>query len=473
MAGFDWACWWTLVLDAAAAPARDPAAARLATHGRLEALLQAAARAPYLASRLGARPAGGWRLRDLPTLTKTELMSHFDDCVTVPGLRLNELRAFTSDRRAIGQAFRDRYAVWRSSGSSGEPGLFVHDEHALAVYDALESTRRTCHRPLARLLDPFLASERIAFVGALDGHFTGIASFERLRRLNPWLRPRLRALSLLQPPSDLDRALDDFDPTMLFTYPTTAVLLAEECRRGRLRGRPREIWTGGETLTPPMRRFVAETFGCPVGNEYGASEFPPLATECRCGAMHVCADWAILESVDANGEAVAPGTWGDHCLLTNLANHAQPLIRYELDDRVAISPSRCACGSAMPVIEVAGRRDDLLRLGPAGAAAVLLSPMALTTVLEDEAQLLDFQLVQRGPTRLELRCRDDGMQARRQLRRGREVLARHLREQGAPSTEISLRPGAPPLSEASGKFKRVLACAAVDAPGRAAHATGS
>ncbi|MGN6528621.1 MAG: phenylacetate--CoA ligase family protein [Burkholderiaceae bacterium] len=473
MAGFDWARWWTLVLDAAAAPMRDPAAARIVVQGRLEALLQAAARAPYLASRVGARPAGGWRLGDLPTFTKTELMSHFDDCVTVPGLRLSELRAFTSDRRAIGQAFRDRYAAWVSSGSSGEPGLFVHDERALAVYDALESTRRACRRPLARLLDPLLAGERIAFVGALDGHFTGIASFERLRRLNLWLRPRLRALSLLQPLSDLDKALDDFDPTMLFTSPTTAVVLAEESRRGRLRGRPREIWTGGETLTPAMRRFVADTFGCPVANEYGASEFPPLATECRCGAMHVCADWAILESVDADGQAVAPGTWGERCLLTNLANHAQPLIRYELDDRVAISPSRCACGSAMPVVEVAGRRDDLLRLGAPGAAVVLLSPMALTTLLEDEAQLLDFQVVQHGPDRLELRCRDDGMQARRRLRRGREVLARHLRSQGAPSTEISLRPGTPPVSEASGKFKRVLAGADVDLAGRAARAIGS
>lgn len=32
-------------------------------------------------------------------------------------------------------------------------------------------------------------------------------------------------------------------------------------------------------------------------------------------------------------------------LLTNLANHAQPILRYNLGDRIAVNPEPCACGS--------------------------------------------------------------------------------------------------------------------------------
>jgi len=50
-------------------------------------------------------------------------------------------------------------------------------------------------------------------------------------------------------------------------------------------------------------------------------------------------------------------------LLTNLANHVQPLIRYDLGDRIMVHEARCGCGSFLPVIELQGRDDDTLWLG--------------------------------------------------------------------------------------------------------------
>jgi len=453
MAPFDWAHWWSLAADAATA-ARGGAAGLESRRGqRLEALLEAARRAPYIAARLGPRPRDGWRLEALPTFTKAELMAHFDDCVTDARVRWQATQRFLSDRVSPGTPFLEHFGLWHSSGSSGEPGVFVSDAQALAVYDALESVRRPCRRPAARLLDPFMTGERIAFVGAIEGHFAGIASFERLRRLNPWLAPRLHALSILQPIEALVAALDEVRPSVVFTYPSTAVILAEESRRGRLAARPAEIVTGGETLTPGMRRFVGDAFGCPVGSEYGASEFLPLAMECRLGALHLNADWAILEPADASGRPVPAGTRGSCCLLTNLANHLQPLIRYRLDDSVTILAQACRCGSALPAIEVLGRSDDLLRLGREG---VLLSPMALTTVLEDEAGLFDFQLVQQAGNLLELRCRHDDADDRHSLARACDVLRAWLHEQGVKDVEVRSCHRAPQQTGASGKLKRVI-----------------
>ena len=84
-------------------------------------------------------------------------------------------------------------------------------------------------------------------------------------------------------------------------------------------------------------------------------------------------------------------------MLTNLANQVQPLIRYDLGDRVTFRELPCTCGSHLPVIDVSGRCDATLRLGAARHSVQVL-PLALSTVLEEEAGLFDFQLIQHGPT---------------------------------------------------------------------------
>jgi phenylacetate-coenzyme A ligase PaaK-like adenylate-forming protein len=383
-------------------------------------------------------------------------MSRFDDWVTDPAIRLPDVQAFVADRTRIGEAFLGRYAVWESSGSSGHPGLFLHDAAALAVYDALEALRRPSARPSQRLLDPMFLTERIAYVGATGGHFASAATLERLRRLNPVLAPRLRSLSFLQPLPALVAELDAFQPTILSSYPSAAVILAEERLAGRLRASPLEIWTGGETLTQAMRSFLREAFACPVSNDYGASEFLALASECPHGRLHLNSDWAILESVRDDGTPAAPGEPGTRCLLTNLANHVQPLIRYDLGDRLRFHDRPCACGSPFPVVDVAGRADDTLRLGQ-GARAVSVSPLAVSTVLEDDAGLFDFQLVQRGPRRLELTTRLRGPAALQDLHRGRDALQAFIDEQGARGVSIRCRCVEPIRQGESGKIKRVVA----------------
>ena len=114
-------------------------------------------------------------------------MDHFDDWVTDPQLKLSELRAFTADPERIGEPYLGKYLVWESSGTSHQPGIFVQDAQTMAVYDALESLRRSAPRPLQRWLDPLSLTERIAFVGATNGHFASFVSMQRLRELNPWL----------------------------------------------------------------------------------------------------------------------------------------------------------------------------------------------------------------------------------------------------------------------------------------------
>lgn len=447
------------VVAEVAVATRASAASLAATRARrLVALLaHAAAHSPRYRRVLAGRDPATVRLEDLPVARKAELMGDFDGWVTDPALSLPALRRFVADPANIAADFLGRYTVWESSGSTGEPAIFMEDVQAMAVYDALEALRRPVVRPLDRLFDPWALSERIAFVGATDGHFASTVSVERLRRLQPGLAQRLVGMPFLQPLPALCAELDAFGPTVVATYPSAAVLLAEERQAGRLKAAPREICTGGETLSAASRAFVGQAFGCPVVNSYGASEFLSLAFECPRGRLHLNSDWAILEAVDAHGQAVPPGKAGVTTLLTNLANHLQPLIRYDLGDRVTLLEEGCPCGSHLPGIEVQGRDDDTLCLaGAAGMAPVKVVPLAVSTVLEEEAGLFDFQLVQQGVHDLLLKTGGRGLQAARNLRKARAVLAAFLEGQGARGIRIHCRAGEGADRGRSGKIRRVI-----------------
>ncbi|MDP9927963.1 phenylacetate--CoA ligase family protein [Variovorax paradoxus] len=441
----------------------------LAAHASEEALCRR--RASRLASLLGAAAAGSAlyrrvlagrdpaavRLEDLPVANKTDLMADFKSWVADPALDPDGLRRFVADRANIAEPYLDRYMVWESSGSTGEPGLFVQDAAAMAVYDVLEAMRRPVLRPLQRWLDPWGLAERIAFVGATGGHFASTVSVERLRRLQPGLAERLRSFSFLQPIDALVAELNAFAPTVLTTYPSAAVLLAHERRSGRMTASPHEIWTGGEGFSPARRTFVKSAFGCPVANSYGASEFLSLAFECAGGVLHLNSDWAILEPVDARGHAVPMGQAGATTLLTNLANHVQPLIRYDLGDRVTLLATPCACGSSLPAIEVKGRDDDTLVFrGDHGAPPVKIVPLAVSTVLEEEAGLFDFQLVQQAPGDLLLRTGRHGTDAQAMLQKARKMLLAYLAAQGASGVHVHCRVGESASCGPSGKMKRVV-----------------
>jgi len=121
--------WWTRHGGAGAVDA--------ASAERLSSLLDfAREHSPHYRDRWRHVPKGA-PLEAYPVVTKRELMADFDRWVTDPRLKRAGVEAFLADRARIGARHLGRYAVWKSSGSSGEPGIFVQDGAALATYDAL------------------------------------------------------------------------------------------------------------------------------------------------------------------------------------------------------------------------------------------------------------------------------------------------------------------------------------------------
>lgn len=398
----------------------------------------------------------GARFFDLPPVQKSELMAGFADWVIDPAITLESVSAHLHQLDNIAQLYLDRYLVWESSGSSGVPGIFIQDAASMQVYDAIESLRITPAESFQRLCNPLWIGQRLAFVGATNGHFASNVTFERLRRNLPFLGRSMQTFSILQPLGALVSELEDFAPTILATYPSTALQLACLAERHELAIHPIEIWTGGERLSQAARQKIKQVFRCRVRASYGASEFLPIARECEAGHLHVNADWVLLEPVDRHYRPVAEGELSDTVLLTNLVNTVQPLIRYDLQDSVRMTYDRCDCGTHLPTIEVEGRRDDMLRLQDSHGESLLLSPMAITTVLEEQAGVFDFQLIQKTNHKfsLYLGCGEDHSSGA--MHRCQSALSAYFKGQGAQDIELEIEPLSVHCIERSGKTKRVV-----------------
>jgi phenylacetate-CoA ligase len=432
---------------------------------RLTALLSAAVRGSALyRERLQGMEPGATALAALPVLSRAELMGRFDDWVTDPLLKLGELQDFVKDPQRIGEPYLGKYMVWESSGTSHQSGVFVQDAKTMAVFDALEALRRSAPRPLQRWLDPLLLSERVAFVGATTGHFASAVTTQRLRQLNPWLANSMRCFSIFQSTAALVEALNAFSPTVLATYPSLAALLADEAIRGTLHCMPKEVWTGGETLSVAVRKKIEAALGCTVRNNYGASEFMSIGWECKLGQMHVNADWVILEPVDDQGRLTPVGKLSHTTLLTNLANHVQPLIRYDMGDQIALQPEHCGCGLSLPCIEVQGRCDDALVMAGSKGRSVTLLPLALTTVLEDDAGVFDFQVCQKDERTVVLKLELCGHQGDLAMARCLSALQAFAANQGVASLRVVGELGQTFDRGRSGKSRRVVACSPENRP---------
>jgi phenylacetate-CoA ligase len=402
-------------------------------------------------------PQHGLTLVDLPVATRRQLMARFDDWVTDARIHRVDVEAFLADRTHIGDCYRNRYLVWKSSGTSGEPGIYVQDEEALTTYDALIGIQlQTAQVAGSYAWGVLSQGGRAALVAATGDHFASIASWQHIRSGSPMVNSR--AFSIMDPLDQLVSELNGYQPAFLASYPTMLSQLAAEQGAGRLRIAPTCLWSGGEYLAPAVRTQIERAFECTLINEYGASECMSIAFGCSEGWLHVNADWVVLEPVDAAYRPTPPGEPSHTVLLTNLANRVQPIIRYDLGDSIVTKVGGCACGSPLPAIRAEGRHDDVLTMLDADGRAVSLLPLALTTIIENATDLHRFQLVQKAPDRLALRLeRGDAVDSPHAWSAAAAALRRYLAGQSLANVDVVLDPHPPKADARSGKLREVIA----------------
>jgi phenylacetate-CoA ligase len=288
---------------------------------------------------------------DLPILSKATMMESFDDLVTDRSLRLAELEAYLRDRPQEPR-FHRRYVVLATSGSTGRRGVFVFD-------------RKEWIRAMASIARPILWVERqnpgrrapraAIIASGAPWHYSA-----RIGASLGDILPSLR-LDAGAPIDDLVRELNRWQPAAIAIYPSTLSLLADKQLAGELRIPLAHIASSAELLTAEVRDKAREVWGAQVRDTYGATEYAPLASECEQGQMHLLEDGALIEAVDAAGRPVPEGEIGERLLLTVFRRFTQPLIRYEISDRIRITKEFCPCGRPYRVMkQIEGRIEDTL-----------------------------------------------------------------------------------------------------------------
>jgi phenylacetate-CoA ligase len=300
-------------------------------------------------------------IRDLPFLSKQPLMEHFDAAVTDARLKRKELEQWIEENRDPCENFRNDFIVIHSSGSSGNIGIFVHDQIAWQIANSTMVGR------LPKPENYPAGKTRVAFFCATHGHFGGVSTAMRM----PKAIFDTLILSLLDPMEQVVERLNAFQPHRLDGYSSSISMLAELALEGKLCIRPQNVFVSGDKLTPSIEETIRQAWRAPIYDLYNTNESKYLAFR---GPGHdemmVMDDINLLEVLDENNRPVSPGEEG-RVVLTNLYNHALPILRYELGDYVllgkvrhdspftSIGEIRGRAIDALPVVLSDGRSDTI------------------------------------------------------------------------------------------------------------------
>jgi phenylacetate-coenzyme A ligase PaaK-like adenylate-forming protein len=174
---------------------------------------------------------------------------------------------------------------------------------------------------------------------------------------------RYTIVDCFQSPEEIIRGMQSLRPKVVSGYASTLARIAQSVDRAHLKSLGlRFVGTGGEVLTPAMRRSIEEAFDAPVYDTYASIEFNVLAWQCRTsGGWHVTDDGIIMEILDGN-RIVQSGQQGE-VIATDLHSYTMPLIRYRLGDIVTKGEESCPCGQPFSTLQaIVGRQIDAFPL---------------------------------------------------------------------------------------------------------------
>lgn len=315
----------------------------------------------------------------LPGLTKSLLMQHFDEVVTNPDLKLAEIKAFLKDKeRTVKEqiTFKGKYWINTTSGSTGNPGLFVFNNGEWAkVMTSFSRMQQMSGQALNWLHPP-----KRALVSSLKAtHMSALVA----RTIGDLLMPMLH-IDASEELTEIVRRLNAFQPNHLVGYASMLHLLAQQQQKGHLHIAPTLVFSASEALTSDMRATIEQAFGKVLFNEYAATETGSFAGECSWHTgLHLLEDHLYLEVVDEQNQPVPANHFGDKILVTVLFNKTQPLIRYELSDSIMLADRVCPCGRPSRLIAaIQGRREDFLFVKSISGAIITIHPLKIQELME-------------------------------------------------------------------------------------------
>ncbi len=298
-----------------------------------------------------------------PTIDKQALLEHFDELVTVPDLKQENLREFDAREAADRKPYQGKYHVVHSSGSTGKPGYFVYDEDAWSQMLLGIIRAALWGMSMPQILGLLMKRPRIVYIAATDGRYGGaMAVGDGIDGVGA----KQMYLDIKTPVAEWIRQIREFQPNIVIGYPSAIKILAQLMENGEVGLDAERVISCGEPLGTSLRTYLEKIFRTQVVNFYGSSESLALGVETNPkDGMLLFDDMNVIEV--ENGVMY----------LTCLYNYAQPLIRYRLSDRLTLKAPE---GGELPftrAVGLLGRNEDVLWFEDGRGNREFLHPLAI------------------------------------------------------------------------------------------------
>lgn len=323
----------------------------------------------------------------------------FDDFQRIPPTsKPHYRRNFPAGVLAKGYTLNSPHVMrFQSSGTSGERlnsailsfDLSRRQATALGVNRRFDTLWRPGSRPkTCRFAPPNCSDVECA---------TGFSTMEERTLPDGTLVLAVAHDVLATPEWQVIKALDEIalhQPDLLVVDPTHFAFLTRRARQlGRAITSPKKLhMVCGYTLMTRVARRQIEAFmgkDFPIGDMIGMSEIGYLGFECHHGHRHINDIDFHMEFVDDKGMPVAPGEAGE-LIVTTIDDALVPRIRYATGDMFTRLPTKCSCGSDLPMVRIEGRATHMIQLSDGR----IVTPGAVDAAVGDAPGLDVYKLEQ-------------------------------------------------------------------------------
>ncbi len=323
-------------------------------------------------------------LKQLPALTKTDVLKHWDEIVCVPNLNKVKAEAHLQalrDNQDTNPFLDDQYYITATGGSSGLRGLYVWDLDYFANIIAVD------FRQLIK--DETDKPEFIPRVIAALTAPSAIHASTPICTTELYVHDKILHLPVDLPIQKLCAKLNALQPTHLIGYASIITRLAREALHGNLSIAPKRVTTNSEPLHDQGRKNIEKAWGIQPNNTWGSVEMGIAGVEDdRHEGLILSEDMIIFEPVDEHLKPVEHPKDAKKLIITNLFNKTLPLIRYVVDDVLEIKTAPFTAFHVTP--NIAGRSDDWF-IYP---NEIEIHPMLFWGILGEEPGISEYQVEQ-------------------------------------------------------------------------------
>lgn len=333
-------------------------------------------------------------LSSFPTIDKKSFLENFDSIVTAKDLKQDELRSFDRESTLCDKLYKNKYHIVHSSGSTGKPSYFVYDENAWSSMLIGIIRAALWNMSMPKILKFLAKKPHILYVAATNGRYGGaMAVGDGIDAVGV----KQMFLDINEPLDEWNKKVDDFKPNMIIGYPSAIKILCELSKKEKMNIKVQRVVSCGEPLSKALRNYIEKTLNTEVLNFYGATESLALGIEENPNdGMLLFDDMNYIESI--NG----------HTYITSLYNFVQPLIRYELTDKIFFKAEKQAGKYPLTAIDnILGRDEDIMWFKDKDGKFEFIHPLSVEGICVDG--LLDYQFIQEDDYSFEilLQCGSD------------------------------------------------------------------